>query len=57
MPPWLWLGIMLVGFPVVFYLPTHLALSAWFPRRRNGETGNDGALSSASSNQECPLCC
>ena len=31
MPPLLWLGIMVVGFPIVFYLPTHLALSAWFP--------------------------
>ena len=31
MPPLLWLGIMIVGFPLVFYLPTHLALSAWFP--------------------------
>jgi hypothetical protein len=32
MHPLLWLGIMLVGFPLVFYFPTHLALSAWFPR-------------------------
>jgi hypothetical protein len=32
MPPLLWLGIMMVGFPLVFYLPAHLALSAWFPR-------------------------
>ena len=31
MHPLLWLGIMLVGFPLVFYLPAHLALSAWFP--------------------------
>ena len=32
MPPLLWLGIMIVGFPIVFYLPSHLALRAWFPR-------------------------
>ena len=57
MPPWLWLGIMLVGFPVVFYLPTHLALSAWFPRRGNGELVNDGILSSTSSNSGYPPCC
>jgi hypothetical protein len=31
MPAALWVGIMLVGFPLVFYLPTHLALSKWFP--------------------------
>jgi hypothetical protein len=31
MPPLLWLGIMLAGFPLVFYLPAHLAFSAWFP--------------------------
>ena len=34
MHPLLWLGIMLVGFPLVFYLPAHLALSKWFPRAR-----------------------
>ena len=37
MHPLLWLGIMLVGFPLVFYLPAHLALSAWFPRARQGQ--------------------
>ena len=26
MPPWLWLTIMIVGFPIVFYLPAHLGL-------------------------------
>ena len=31
MPPWLWLTIFLVGFPVVFYLPAHLILRTWFP--------------------------
>jgi hypothetical protein len=36
MPPLLWLGIMVVGFPLVFYLPTHLVLSAWFPRVGQG---------------------
>src|SRR5271157_3186295 len=57
MPPWLWLGIMLAGFPVVFYLPTHLALSAWFPMRVKAVLGDDCALSSASSNQGCAPCC
>jgi hypothetical protein len=57
MPPWLWLGIMVVGFPVVFYLPTHLALSAWFPRRGTGVLGNDGTLPPASSTQGRPLDC
>ncbi len=54
MPPWLWLGIMLVGFPAVFYLPTHLALSAWFPRRGIGEPGHDGAMLPTSSTPGCP---
>jgi hypothetical protein len=31
MPPWLWLTIFLVGFPVVFYLPAHLIFRTWFP--------------------------
>jgi hypothetical protein len=31
MAPLLWLGIMMVGFPLVFYLPAHLAMSAAFP--------------------------
>ena len=30
------LGIMLVGFPLVFYLPAHLALLRGFPRRGCG---------------------
>ena len=34
MPPVLWLGIMMVGFPLVLYLPTHLVLRTWFPPRR-----------------------
>jgi hypothetical protein len=32
MPPWLWLTIMIVGFPIVFYLPAHLALRALIPQ-------------------------
>jgi hypothetical protein len=32
MPPWLWLSIMIVGFPIVFYLPAHLALRALIPQ-------------------------
>jgi hypothetical protein len=31
MPPWLWLSIMIVGFPIVFYLPAHLAFRALIP--------------------------
>jgi len=31
MPPWLWLTIFLVGFPVVFYVPAHLIFRTWFP--------------------------
>ena len=31
MPPLLWLAIMIVGFPIVFYLPAHLALRAFIP--------------------------
>jgi hypothetical protein len=30
MPPWLWVSIMIVGFPIVFYLPAHLAFRAIF---------------------------
>ena len=47
MPPWLWVSIMIVGFPIVFYLPAHLALpragaaSSGFPfsRSRIGGSG------------------
>jgi hypothetical protein len=38
MPPLLWLSIMIVGFPLVFYLPTHLMLSAWCPGSDPSET-------------------
>jgi hypothetical protein len=31
MHPWLWLTIMIVGFPIVFYLPAHLTFRALFP--------------------------
>jgi hypothetical protein len=31
MPRWLWLSIMIVGFPVVFYLPAHLVFRAVMP--------------------------
>jgi hypothetical protein len=41
MPPLLWLAIMIAGFPLVFYLPTHLALSAWF--RGAGKLEPDGS--------------
>lgn len=32
MPPALWLAIMMVGFPVLLCLPTHLVLRKWFPQ-------------------------
>jgi hypothetical protein len=31
MPPWLWVSIMIVGFPIVFYLPAHLVFRAVIP--------------------------
>lgn len=31
MPPSLWLASMIMGFPLVFYLPTHLIFRAFFP--------------------------
>jgi hypothetical protein len=31
MPPWLWVSIMIVGFPIVFYLPAHLVFRAVMP--------------------------
>jgi Protein of unknown function (DUF1569) len=36
MAPWLWLTIMIVGFPIVFYLPAHLAFHAFFPGPASG---------------------
>ena len=33
MPPLVWLTIMIVAFPVVFYLPAHLAFRASFPNQ------------------------
>ena len=32
LPPWLWLTIMIVGFPIVFYFPSHLIFRSLFPR-------------------------
>ncbi len=40
MLPLLWLAIMLAGFPLVFYLPAHLAFSAWMPAARNLRRGD-----------------
>ena len=31
MPAWLWVSIMIVGFPIVFYLPAHLVFRAVMP--------------------------
>jgi len=30
LPPWLWLTTMIVGFPIVFYLPSHLTFRSLF---------------------------
>jgi hypothetical protein len=32
MPSWLWITIMIVGFPIVFYLPAHLVFCSLMPR-------------------------
>ncbi len=42
MAPWLWLAMLVVVFPVGFYLPAHLVLSRWFRggQRRNDDTRN-----------------
>jgi hypothetical protein len=31
LPPWIWLTTMIVGLPIVFYLPTHLTFRLLFP--------------------------
>jgi hypothetical protein len=43
MPQALWLGIMLIGFPLVFYLPAHLVFSRWFPSARRVAAGGVGS--------------
>ncbi|MGP0063809.1 MAG: hypothetical protein ACLQGP_09450 [Isosphaeraceae bacterium] len=35
-PAWLWLSIFLVGFPVVFYIPSHVIFRKWFPQAEPG---------------------
>ena len=35
-PPLAWLGLLMVAFPLVVYLPTHLALRHLFPEREQG---------------------
>ena len=44
--PWLWLTTLIVGFPIVFYLPCHLALRTLFlkPLDARTETGTETAL-------------
>jgi hypothetical protein len=39
MAPWLWFTMLLVGFPVAFYLPAHLMFRAWFPAATAGDAG------------------
>lgn len=38
MPSAAWLGLLIAGLPILFYLPTHAALS-WLDHKRNHETG------------------
>jgi hypothetical protein len=54
MHPLLWLMIMIVGFPLVFYLPTHLALAAWFPAVGQGGRGMPSALDPQRDDAEDP---
>lgn len=46
MHPWLWLGIMIVGFPLVFYLPAHLAFRALIPPPPSVATESESAPAS-----------
>src|SRR5690606_4514633 len=34
MPAWAWLMMLMAGFPLMVFLPAHLALSRWMPRPR-----------------------
>jgi hypothetical protein len=48
MDPWAWFGLCLVGFPLLLYLPTHLALRRWAPApasrlRGDGPSDPNGA--------------
>jgi hypothetical protein len=36
LPPFAWMLVMLLAYPLVLYLPTHLALQAWAKQRRPG---------------------
>lgn len=38
MPGWIYLGIMIVFYPIVIYMPTHLVLAAVFSRRKDEGT-------------------
>jgi hypothetical protein len=40
MPPWLWLSTMIVGFPIVFYLPSHLIFRSLFRRPADADAGS-----------------
>lgn len=51
MPSWLWLSTLIIGLPVVLYLPAHLVFRRWFPAAQAGsqserqviELGESGA--------------
>jgi hypothetical protein len=45
LPPWLWLTIMIVGFPIVFYLPSHLSFRSLFSTKTApGPTSENGII-------------
>lgn len=33
MPPWAWLGLMMIGMPLALFVPTHYALARWLGNR------------------------
>jgi hypothetical protein len=50
MPSWIWLTSMIVGFPVVFYLPAHLVFRSFFPLSASSRSGDENkALVTGSS--------
>jgi hypothetical protein len=49
LPPWLWLTILIVGMPVLFYLPAHLAFRSIFGK--STATGFPGATGTAAQDR------
>jgi hypothetical protein len=44
LPPWLWLTAMIVGFPIMFYLPSHLTFRSLFPTMTAEGPGVDSEM-------------